>query len=77
MSPFGELIRVAFVFGSIARREQVRDSDIDLMIVGDVRFKDLATALHLPEQILGRTINPVVFLAEKFPANSTAKETPS
>jgi predicted nucleotidyltransferase len=66
LSPFSELIRLAFVFGSIARLEQVRESDVDLMIVGDVRLKDLAPALHLPEQILGRTVNPVLFSAEKF-----------
>ena len=47
LTPFGDLIKIAFVFGSVARLEQVRDSDIDLMIVGDVRLKDLAAALHL------------------------------
>ena len=41
-----EFISIAFVFGSVARVEQVRESDVDLMIVGDVRLKDLAAALH-------------------------------
>jgi predicted nucleotidyltransferase/DNA-binding Xre family transcriptional regulator len=66
LAPFGELIRIAFVFGSVARREQVRDSDIDLMIVGDVRLKELAAALHSAEQLLGRTVNPMLFSREKF-----------
>lgn len=66
LTPFCDLIRIAFVFGSVARLEQVRDSDIDLMIVGDVRLKDLATALHTPEQTLGRAVNPVLFTPEKF-----------
>jgi predicted nucleotidyltransferase len=66
LTSFGDLIRIAFVFGSVARLEQVRDSDVDLMVLGDVRLKDLAAALHTPERTLGRTVNPVLFSPEKF-----------
>jgi predicted nucleotidyltransferase len=66
LTSFGDQIKIAFVFGSVARLEQVRNSDLDLMVIGDVRLKDLAAGLHTPEQTLGRTINPVVFSAEKF-----------
>jgi predicted nucleotidyltransferase len=64
--PFGDRVRIAFVFGSVARLEQIQESDIDLMVVGDVRLKDLAATLHTAEQTLGRTVNPVLFLPEKF-----------
>lgn len=30
MAPFGEAIRVAFVYGSMARSEQLSESDVDL-----------------------------------------------
>ena len=66
LTPFGEGIKIAFVFGSVARLEQIRDSDIDLMVVGDVRLKDLAPALNTAEQTLGRTVNPVIFSPERF-----------
>ncbi len=66
LATFGSDVAIAFVFGSVARREQVRESDIDLMVIGDVRFKDLAAALHTPEQTLGRTVNPVLFSLMKF-----------
>ncbi|HTU22986.1 MAG TPA: HEAT repeat domain-containing protein [Gemmataceae bacterium] len=66
LTPVGDLIRIAFVFGSVARVEQVQDSDVDLMVIGEVRLKDLAGALHGIEQTLGRTVNPVLFSAEKF-----------
>jgi predicted nucleotidyltransferase len=66
LDSLADRIKIAFVFGSVARLEQVRDSDIDLMIVGDVRLKDVAAALHSAEQILGRMVNPVLFSAEKF-----------
>jgi predicted nucleotidyltransferase/transcriptional regulator with XRE-family HTH domain len=66
LAPFGDQIKIAFVFGSVARGEQVRESDVDVMIIGDVRLKDLAVALHAPEQTLGRTVNPVLYHPEKF-----------
>jgi predicted nucleotidyltransferase/transcriptional regulator with XRE-family HTH domain len=66
LASLGDSIRLAFVFGSVARREQVQDSDIDLMIIGDVRLRDLAVALHTPEQTLGRTVNPVLYSSAKF-----------
>jgi predicted nucleotidyltransferase len=66
LTTFGDLIKIAFVFGSVARLEQMRESDIDLMVVGDVRLKELAGALHAAEQTLGRTVNPVLFSADKF-----------
>ncbi|MCI0457734.1 MAG: NACHT domain-containing protein [Gemmataceae bacterium] len=66
LAPIVDRIAIAFIFGSVARQEQVRDSDIDLMIIGDVRLKDVAAALHESEQTLGRTVNPVLFSPEKF-----------
>ena len=66
LTPFADLIKIAFVFGSVARLEQVRESDIDLMVVGDVRLRELATALHTAEHTVGRTVNPVLFSPGKF-----------
>jgi predicted nucleotidyltransferase len=66
LTPLADRITMAFVFGSVARQEQVRDSDIDLMVIGDVRLKELAHALHSVEQTLGRPVNPVLFSPEKF-----------
>jgi predicted nucleotidyltransferase len=66
LASFGDRIGMAFVFGSVARLKQVGESDIDLMLIGDVRLKEVATALHGSEQTLGRPINPVLFSAERF-----------
>ena len=66
LSSFSDRLRMAFVFGSVARLEQIGESDIDLMVIGDVRLKELAAALHEAEQSMGRAINPVLFSAEKF-----------
>jgi predicted nucleotidyltransferase/transcriptional regulator with XRE-family HTH domain len=66
LASFNDQVKIAFVFGSVARLEQVRDSDIDLMIIGDVRLKDVAAALRGPEQTVGRTVNPVLYSSERF-----------
>jgi predicted nucleotidyltransferase len=66
LAPFGDQIVIAFVFGSVARLGQVKDSDVDLMIIGNVRLKEVAAAIRKPEQILGRPVNPVLFAPEKF-----------
>jgi predicted nucleotidyltransferase len=66
LTPLDHLIKSAFIFGSVARLEQIRESDIDLMVIGDVRLKEIAAAVHNAEKILGRAINPVLFSSDKF-----------
>jgi len=60
----------AFVYGSVARGDLRPDSDIDLMIIGDVGLSELAKPLKKAEDQLGRTINPTVYpqqeLAQKL-----------
>ncbi len=64
--PFKELIQFAFVFGSCAKGDMKSDSDIDLMIVGDVDMVELLTALHEPQMNLKREINTSVFESGVF-----------
>ena len=52
-----EDIQAAFVFGSFARQEQTADSDIDVMIVGDVDGVALQPSISRAESELRRTIN--------------------
>jgi predicted nucleotidyltransferase len=54
-------IRVAFIFGSIARSADDRRSDIDLMVVGRISFGDVVSLLGPAEAKLSREINPVVY----------------
>lgn len=54
-------IELAFVFGSTARKRQTQDSDIDLMVIGDVSLKELSTSLRQAEKTLGRRINPALY----------------
>lgn len=57
ISPFQERIEMAFVFGSIASGAETATSDIDLLVVGDLDFFDVATRLADAEADLGRPIH--------------------
>jgi predicted nucleotidyltransferase len=59
-------IEVAFVFGSTARKRQLPDSDIDVLIIGEIKLKDLSTPLRNAEDTLGRRINPVIYKRRSF-----------
>lgn len=59
-------IRVAFIFGSVAKSTDDRRSDIDLMVVGKISFGDVVSLLTPAEQKLRREINPVVYPVAEF-----------
>jgi predicted nucleotidyltransferase len=59
-------IRVAFIFGSVARSTDGRGSDIDLIIIGKVTFGDAVSSLSQAQEILKREINPVVYSVAEF-----------
>lgn len=56
----------AFIFGSAARGEQGAESDIDLMVIGDVSLRELTPGLRQAESELGRQINAVVYSQEEW-----------
>lgn len=59
-------IRLAFVFGSVARGDTGAESDVDLLVVGAVGLRKLATLLSGLADRLGREINPHVLSPEEF-----------
>ncbi|GEM_PF-2566412 len=60
LTPWGEKIRLAFVFGSRGRDEARPESDVDLFIVGEVLLAEIAVAIREAEKATSREINPVV-----------------
>lgn len=68
-------IVVAFVFGSVAAGTQTSESDVDLMIIGDVGIRDLMSGVSDAEKQLGRPVNPVVYTREEF-VNKVAAKNP-
>jgi len=61
LSPLADKIEVAFVYGSVARGTENLGSDIDVLIIGKIGFRDAVTALYSAQSILGREINPKVY----------------
>src|SRR5579871_2740064 len=45
LEPLLARIKVAFVYGSVAKGEETVSSDIDLMIIGDVEFREVVSCL--------------------------------
>ncbi len=64
--PLRDRICVAFLFGSLARGEERPDSDVDLMIVGDVTLADVVHAIRDVEQTICRPVNPTVYPTEEL-----------
>jgi predicted nucleotidyltransferase len=59
-------VSVAFIYGSFASGEQRPDSDVDVMIVGDLSFADAAAALGPVHDKLGREVNPTIYPPPEF-----------
>ncbi len=64
--PFAQRIRIAFVFGSVAKGTEASESDIDLMIVGDIEVADLIQNIRKAEDRIGRPVNVTVFRKAEF-----------
>lgn len=67
LAPLAARIRAAFVYGSIAKREDTAASDIDLMLLSDdLAYSDLYAALESVSQRLGRTVNPTIYTPQEL-----------
>ncbi len=58
--PFSKEMDVAFIFGSLASGDAREQSDVDIMIIGQVQLLDLALSIRHLEEILKRSVNPII-----------------
>lgn len=62
LAPYREAIRCAFIFGSVAKKQDTATSDIDLFVVSDMLSNaDLINQLLGTEVRLGRGINTTIY----------------
>jgi len=61
-----EDIEVAFIFGSVAAGDDRPDSDVDLLVVGDISGARLSQLVREAEQATGREVNQVQYSAQEF-----------
>jgi len=74
LARLADRVKLAFVYGSIASGKEGARSDVDVMLVGDIKFEDAIHALARAEKTLRREINPHVYGAREFRAKLAGKE---
>ena len=50
----------------MAGGKETAGSDVDLLIIGDVDFTEIAKAVYSSQEVLGREINPKVYSKEEW-----------
>ena len=73
LAPISDRIMVAFIYGSFARGEEGKGSDVDIFLLGSVTFAEIISALSLAQQDLGREINPTVYPLMEFRSKLSAQ----
>lgn len=67
LEPLVDRIRLALIYGSVARGVDGADSDIDLLIVGDgLTLEDVYSVIAPVEAALDRQVNPTLYTETEF-----------
>jgi predicted nucleotidyltransferase len=67
--PIAPQIKLAFVFGSMAKQQDTAASDVDVLVVSDtLSYGEVFAALEVACQTLGRTVNPALYTSTDFQA---------
>ena len=74
LAPLADRVRVAFIYGSVARGAERRASDVDVMVIGDVSFSDVSDALGKAQEAIGREVNPSVYALADLRSKLAAKQ---
>ena len=71
--PLGDTVRLALVYGSVAKGSDTAHSDIDLLLVSDVlTLEQVYEALTPVEQRLGRRVSPTLYSVAEFRRRRTS-----
>ncbi len=66
LSPQADKIQTAFIFGSMVSGDIKQGSDLDVMVIGKIKFAGVVAALSPAQETLAREINPSVYPPEEF-----------
>ncbi len=72
LAELGGRVKVAFIYGSQASQQAGPSSDVDLMVIGEVGFVEVVSALAQAQDMLDREINPTVYSPEEFARKSSS-----
>lgn len=66
LAPLAPQLRVAFIYGSLARGDSRPESDVDVMVIGNPPFAEVVARLQPAESAVGRRVNPTVYPPVEF-----------
>lgn len=67
LAPLVPQITAAFIYGSVAKKTDTSNSDIDLMLISDdISYGELFAALDAANNLLRRPVNPTILTQEEF-----------
>lgn len=66
LKPAARRIRLALIYGSIARGTNRATSDLDLLVVGSLGFEELLRLLGPAEKKIGREVSPRLYSEQEF-----------
>ncbi len=66
LDPWKNKIQFSFIYGSVAKGEEDQNSDIDLLIIGDLGIRDVAHILGSLSHEIRREINPTIYPMREF-----------
>ena len=75
LAPYSDRIKVAFVYGSVAKGGDTARSDIDLMVIGeDLAYTEIYASLQNAENTLRRQVSPTLLSPEDWRRKIAHKE---
>lgn len=66
LEPLAARIELAYVYGSFAEGKERPDSDVDLMIVGEVSLREISPLLVEARRLIQREISPTLYRSEEY-----------
>jgi predicted nucleotidyltransferase len=66
LTKFGNRVACAFLYGSVARRQEHALSDVDVVVIGRIGLADLSAPLRALERKFGREFNVTCYTPEEF-----------
>jgi predicted nucleotidyltransferase len=74
LAPLAKRMHAAWLYGSVAKRTDRAQSDMDVLIVADdLALEEVYAALRPAEKRLGRTVGPTLYTRKEFERRRAAK----
>ena len=66
LQPLAGRVGLAYIYGSQASGNARPDSDVDVMIVGDVSLREIGPAVRSAGRVLGCVVSPTLFTEDEY-----------